>query len=185
MAARITIRQATVDDLPWVRHLIAKFMADPKQVQGYPTFDVEELDAFTVAAYRALAHNPAFRSWLAWRGKTAIGCLAGEIQSRLVGKPHRYVNALWAYVEPEYRAGDVGFRMLDAMAVWAEHEGIDTMECRATAGDTRYADHGYPLVATDYAAPIALVRDRWRQHAEKTDAPKTNGHDTTVEALTA
>src|SRR6266850_1628396 len=106
MPMRITIRPATVDDLPWLRHLVEKFMAEPIQAAGYPRFDAEELDTFTLAAYRNLTATPSpFRAWLAWRGKMAVGVLGGEIQERVVGKPHRFANALWCYVEPDYRDG--------------------------------------------------------------------------------
>jgi GNAT superfamily N-acetyltransferase len=183
---RITIRRATVDDLPWLRHLVAAFMAEPIQSAGYPAFDAEELDTFTLIALRSLSDPTSlFRCWLAWRGKTAVACLGGEIQTRLVGKPHQFANALWAYVQPEYRGGDVGWRLLDAFAGWAESLGVKMMECRAQTGDTRYADHGYPQISTEYAAPVATVRERWRQHVQKTEAPaveppQPNGHDTTA-----
>lgn len=181
---RITIRLATADDLPWLRHLVAEFMAEPVQAAGYPRFDAEELDTFTLIALRSLSEpTSSFRCWLAWRGGKAVACLGGEIQERRVGKPHRFANALWAYVQPAYRGGDVGFRLLDTFASWAETQGVDMMECRAQAGDSRYADHGYPLIATEYAAPIAQVRESWRKHVEKPapEPPKANGHDTTAE----
>jgi GNAT superfamily N-acetyltransferase len=177
---RITIRRATVDDLPWLRQTVGAFLSE--QAQGYPSFDAEELDAFTLAMLRGLTQNPQFGVWAAWRGRTAVGSLGGEIQTRVVGKPHVFAHALWAYVTPEYRKGDVGFRLVEAFAQWAQSLGVEVMECRASAGDTRYADHGYPLVATCYAAPIKQVLDRWRGHAyppPKPDAPQANGHDTT------
>lgn len=201
MAARILIRQATVDDLPWMRLLFDRFMAG--KPDRYPAHDAEELDHFTVGAYRMLTQHPGFGCWIAWRGKTAVGFLGGAVEERLVGKPHTYANALWAYVEPEYRAGDVGFRLLEAFAGWAQAQGAAMLECQADAGDTRYADAGYPLVSTRYAAPIADVLDNWRGHAypiqgreerlvssrilgrEETPVTPANGHDTTPDAVTA
>lgn len=163
--SKIVIRRATVDDLPWIRHLVSEFIADPSQAQMYPAMDAEELDAFTLLAYRSLEHNPHFSAWIAWKGKRAVGVLGGEIQERQIGKPHRFANALFAFVEASHRSSDVGFRMTEAFATWAQEQGIDMMECRAVAGDTRYADNGYPLVSTCYAAPIAQVLDTWRAKA--------------------
>lgn len=191
MAARIPIRLATVDDLPWMRFLFDRFMAG--KPDRYPTHDAEELDHFTLGALHML-QNPRFGCWIAWRGKTAVGFLGGLIEERLIGKPHVFANALWCYVEPDYRAGDVGFRLLDAFGQWATAQGVTMLECQADAGDTRYADQGYRLVSTRYAEPITTVLDRWRGHVYRLPSdvpaplpvpPPANGHDKTAEALTA
>lgn len=165
MKPRLRIARATVDDLPWLRYLIDLFRHDPTQANAYPVFDDEELDHFTLACLRALQQNPKFAVFVAWHGKKAIGCLGGEVSERLVGKPHLYANALWAYVQAPYRKGDAGFRLVEAWAEWAAEQGCTMMECKASPGDTRYADQGYPLTATCYAAPIRQVLDQWRGHA--------------------
>jgi GNAT superfamily N-acetyltransferase len=180
---RITIRRATVDDLPWLRHLIAAFMAEPTESGAYPALDAEELDAFTLGALRGLTGTyPNFRAYIAWRGRQAVGMIGGELQERLVGKPHQYAHVLWIYVEPACRESDVGFRLLEGFAEWAKSAGVTDVEWRSTAGNSRYLDAGYPVVATMFAAPIASVLDRWRGHAYPPPKPEEAPKDTTVAA---
>lgn len=176
---RLLVRQATADDLPWIRKCFADFVAAQYAQHGqkYPAFDADELDAFTIECLRQLQYHPHFRVYLAWHGKKAVGLMGCEIMGRLVGQPHRYLAVHWLWTDPTYRHAGVTRLLQNPAFTWAEGEGVTQVEWRALGNDPQWSARGYQPIAVMYAAPITEVRAQAEAQARKV-APEAlpNGH---------
>jgi GNAT superfamily N-acetyltransferase len=161
----MTITEARVEHLPGLLLCYTRLVEDgqAEHPTTYPAMDAAELDNFTLAILRNLA-NPVFRCWVAvdeTEGRARVlGFLAGEIQDRAIGRPHRFAVPHWMYVHPAARAQGVGRALIRTAVAWALAQGITDTEVTALPGDPQWARMGFTAITTRWAAPLAAVAHR-------------------------
>jgi GNAT superfamily N-acetyltransferase len=158
----MTIRPATIADLPWLRLLFTQLIAHGVErfPSPYPSMDDEEFDNFTRAMYRQLTINPHFGCWVADDGGTLVGFLAGEVWERAIGKPNRYGSPHYLYVDPQHRGRGVAPALIKAGVEWLRGQGITHVELAAWAGDPLWQRHGWQPYLSKFWLPLDAVLAR-------------------------
>ena len=155
----MTIRLATIADLPWLRQLHTAFVAEVSQRQAYPHMDDEGLDHWTVCVLHALKNDPTFFCFVAIEEVHFLGYLGGGILTRLVGTPSRVATVHWLYVDPVARRHGLSRQLLAAALAWSREHFPDVThaELNASMGMTLWQSWGFQPYQVAYQGPLTLV----------------------------
>jgi ribosomal protein S18 acetylase RimI-like enzyme len=143
LAADVSVRRATLEDIPVLVALMRAFYAE----SSYP-LDNE----WASGAFRRLFSNPSLGcAWLASAGRTAIGHAVLTARYTMEhGASSGYVDDL--YVEPEYRRQGIGLALLETLF----------RECRVRELASVYVEVGQsnrPAIALYASFGLAPVTD--------------------------
>lgn len=97
-----------------------------------------------------------------------LGFLAGWVEVRRIGHPHRYWMADHLYVVPAARGRGVGAALIRDGMTHAAKCGMDTLECVALATDPQWAARGWTPTLTRYRATL----DAMQAHYEARGLPR-------------
>jgi len=144
-----TIREATVEDIPAIVEMAGHFLATTPygQLLGFYPERMANL------ALKVLELGTIL---LASDGPRVIGMIA------VVAVPHPfngvpYADELVWWVEPAYRAGSLGPRLLHALEGWAVNRQLSLLRMVAPAGTEVgrfYERHGYSAIETSYVRKL-------------------------------
>jgi GNAT superfamily N-acetyltransferase len=155
----LVIRTAEAGDRRHLELLLAGLMREHQRTypDAYPTLPPEEAAALYAAAYaERLPNDPSLVAVLAV-DRAPVGCLVGEVSTRIVGRPATVCFVEWFYVEPESRGLGIGRALIRAgMSILRAH-GVTHLECRSVPGDKQWQRRGWQETARHYAAPFAQV----------------------------
>lgn len=172
---RPTIRLATIEDLPWIRHLYRRMVLE--DAPPYPTNILGSLDAFTRSMAMALVQEPpAAWVFLAQLPASAMpdAMFGYELQVRALGEPSRLAFIHFIYTVPEAERRGLATTLLELAAEHMAAQGLTYVEATSVPGDLRFApdlgftiyeQRAYALVA---GFPVGVARRRARA---------ANGHD--------
>lgn len=141
----MTIRHATPDDVPRLVDMSRHFLASTAYGRLLiPT--TEQLEAFVVLI---LTHGGALVAEVDGQVEGMIGvvALAHPITQELVAE-----EVAW-WVEPDYRKGTIGPRLLQAAEDWASVKGVTVLKMVAPAKSDvgkYYERHGYTAFETAF-----------------------------------
>lgn len=156
------IREATVGDKPRLIQMAARFILSSR----YQEFLTPQPDRIAALIDQVLAHGVIFVAEEYRRysvaetfgtevclslDKDVVGMLAlvGPLPHLLTGQPYGEEVAWW--VEPEYRNGTIGPRLMHQMECWSRQNGLHMVKMLApsdsTVGDF-YRKCGYQAVET-------------------------------------
>jgi hypothetical protein len=161
----VTIRQATLHDLPLLRELWLAMIAEQHTTPFYP-FPHEDDDARLTADLAQVLQQPSFAAFLAADDQgTPLGFCAVEHQERRFGTPRTYGYFHAIYTLPEartYHQPPVAVRLCLAACTWARvWTGVQMIECDNTTGAPPWWRGVLPFKATctHYVAKILDCRD--------------------------
>jgi len=153
MPTTYKIVQADFSHIPWLRMLFLRWSLEFPC--DYPTMDDEEYDNFVLAVSRHMQSNPDFGCWVAMKGRRVVGFIAGEISSRMIGKPRVVCTVHWLYVVPKHRAANVGSILTAQLFTWLRSRQIHTIEFGETAAQQgAWAKRGFKLFNLRYVTTI-------------------------------
>lgn len=147
----MTVRSATLDDLPVLEELWRAFEAE------VPPPAHEEVDVATeLAEIRAIVE--AGLGWLAEKDGEAVGMVLARRRGPRVGR----ITDL--YVRPAARRAGVAGALVRTVAVKFAEDGVDTVDLEVMASNTAaraaYARFGFRDEVLVLATPVAALADR-------------------------
>jgi ribosomal protein S18 acetylase RimI-like enzyme len=147
----MTVRSATLDDLPVLEELWRAFEAE------VPPPAHEEVDLDTeLAEIRAIVESGL--GWLAERDGAAVGMVLARRRGPRVGR----ITDL--YVRPAARREGVAQALVRTVAVKFAADGVDTIDLEVMASNTAaraaYARFGFRDEVLVLASPVAALADR-------------------------
>jgi len=147
----MTVRSATLADLPVLEELWRAFEAEVPPPAHEPVDDATEL-----AEIRAIVESGL--GWLAERDGAAVGMILARRRGPRVGR----ITDL--YVRPAARRAGVAEALTRAVAVRFAADGIDTVDLEVMASNTAaratYARWGFRDEVLVLAVPVAALADR-------------------------
>jgi ribosomal protein S18 acetylase RimI-like enzyme len=158
----MTVRSATLDDLPVLEELWRAFEAEVPQPAH------EEVDVATeLAEIRAIVESGL--GWLAERDGAPVGMVLARRRGPRVGR----ITDL--YVKPSARRAGVAEALARAVAVRFLADGVDTVDLEVMAANTAaratYASWGFRDEVLVLAAPVAALAERLGE----TETPESFG----------
>jgi GNAT superfamily N-acetyltransferase len=150
----MTIRCATREDLAAIVLMAAKFAA-ADSYRGFVSQNVEQLEQL---ARFLLEHGAIFvaedtRGPAIVVGMIGVSVLAHPIDGAIVGS-----EVAW-WIEPDFRGGSAGVRLLEAAEAWARAMGATRFQMVAPALNPRvgefYRRRGYAEVETTWQRELA------------------------------
>lgn len=147
----MTIREATVDDVPRIAEMAKRFL----DTTGYGAIVPNVKRASLAGAAEAIIRHGGV-ILLAQKGppelRHTVGfCALMQATHVLTGEDYADEVALW--VEPEHRKGTVGGRLLLAAEAWTRQKSIPCLKMVAPVGSRlhqHYQHRGYVPVETSY-----------------------------------
>jgi len=171
----MTIRLATLNDLPAIRALWRAFADEPRP---YPANILASLDTFTRDVAVALAQSPAtVFCFLAEDELRPLGFFLYEIQTRVYGEPHRFGFVHYAYVVPDHRREGIVARLAELCAEHALAQGLEVCEATHTMDQHVWDTFGFTDFETRATAPIAKVLQTLDHRRARKVVEKGNGFD--------
>jgi len=163
------VKLATIEDLPWIRHLWRQMVAEGGP--PYPTNIMDSIDSFTRSLALALTMSPpqAFVFLATFPGsQTPDAFLAYEIQTRQLGSPSRLAFVHYCYVKPEMRSMGVASTFALLLVEHVEAQGLSVVEITTLPGQTLWEDLGFIPFETRHHATTADIlagaQARHRRH---------------------
>jgi ribosomal protein S18 acetylase RimI-like enzyme len=151
-----TVRLATIEDLPWIRHLWHRMVAE--NAPPYPTNILGSLDSFTRSMALALTAEPAAAWVLLGQRATSTtpdAFLGYELQQRALGEPARLAFIHFIYTVPEACGQGLATTLLELAAEHMAAQGIAYVEGTSIPNDTRFHDLGFTVYEHRGVAPLA------------------------------
>jgi predicted N-acetyltransferase YhbS len=143
------IRKATPADIPRIVEMVGHFMAAKVGDTVYGHVLTFKPKAVADLAARVIEHGLIL---LAEVDDQVVGMIAGVPLEELIANTPMFDEMVW-WVEPDYRKGSVGPRLLRAVEHWARQKGLRLVKMVAPAGSgvgDYYARHGYEPVESSY-----------------------------------
>lgn len=106
----------------------------------YPAIvDLEkETEDFTFQMMKMIRQGFPWRGLVAVVGGVTKGFLLATIMERIVGQPRRYAMAEVFYIDPVFRGGDVGVKLVSIMRDWALENGAQAFEACYVPGSSSH-----------------------------------------------
>lgn len=167
-----TIRQATLNDLPVLRHLWLLSVL----TETYPEDQGEDTDQATrqLGAMLAAPEPPGY-AFLAEVSGAPVGMLLYLVCHRAIGSPHRYAFCSNLYVDPGHRHQGIAGDLCEIAATHALSQGLTSIELNAQPGHPFHPALGHTVVShrmqTTPTKLIAALDRRRERH------PHANGLD--------
>ena len=155
----LVIRPAEPDDRPILELLLARLMREHQRTYpgAYPVLPAEEAATLFAASYAPrLADDPRLVAVLA-ADRAPVGCLVGEVTTRVVGRPATVCFVEWFYVEPDARGQGIGRALVRAGLRVLRTRGVTHVECQSVPGDRQWQRRGWYETARRYAASMESV----------------------------
>lgn len=147
--AKLVIRKGTIEDHPRLVEMAGHFI----EGTGYRSLFKHRPAVLGPYVMHVVQHGQVF---VAERDGEILGFLAGFAMIEPIAGLKVFDELAW-WVEPAYRKGSVGPRLLQAVEVWSRQKGIDLIKMIAPV-DTEvgrfYARSGYRAVETLYLKPL-------------------------------
>lgn len=139
----MSIRLATLIDLPSIRHCWKSFVAEANP--DYPRNIMASLDEFTRHMAYALANpQPTVFCFLSLDGDAPTGFLLFEVQERAYGEPKKMGFIHYYWVDPQYRGQGIGTQFAQLLGEMLLTLGISQCEMTVKPEDAqRWAYLGY------------------------------------------
>lgn len=176
------IEPVSYEHLGWLRLLYSRLVLE--HPIDYPVIDEREIDRFVLSCKHQLDHNPHAMGYIAFIGHRAVGFLAGELATRVIGRPHVVARPHWLYVVPKHRGKGVA-RLLIATGVnwltqvqWldetgTQQTGVTHVELMELYGQGEWERRGFTPFLVQYYVPLDRILEL--------GAATGNGHDATAE----
>jgi ribosomal protein S18 acetylase RimI-like enzyme len=118
VAAPVTIRSASVEDVDVVHELEVRWAAEGVTL-AYSPATTSALSSYVGECFFVAEHAGATIGFVVGQTKTEAGS-----NQAVVPKGERYLEVLDLYVLPEHRSSGVGRTLMDTAAAWAKQKGI-------------------------------------------------------------
>lgn len=175
------IEPARFEHLPWLRMLFMRWCIE--QAFPYPEQEESDADNFVLAvAEKIRTADPNFQVLVAIKGRRVVGFIGSDIYTRLFGKPKTFARGLWLYVVPKHRSHGCATQLMQVGIGWLRSKGVTHLEADEMGTSDEWERRGFHVYMKKYFIPLDEFEAISRAHTDK-PAPKSNGHDTTVSAL--
>jgi GNAT superfamily N-acetyltransferase len=148
----VTIRRATLEDLPAIVAMAARF----RGTTAYAGLVDENLEQLEQLARFLIEFGVVFVAEKF--GRVLVGMLGATLVTHPIGGERIASEVAW-WVEPEYRGGTAGVRLLEAAETWATTQGARRFQMIAPTANARvgelYRRRGYCEVETTWQRELA------------------------------
>lgn len=148
----MNVRVATLEDLPAIVRMAARFRGETAYA-GHVDENLEQLEKLT----RFLLEHGVVHVAEKF-GKAVVGMVAAMVVANLVDGVLTGTEVAW-WVEPEYRGGTAGVRLLEAVEQWAAARGARRFQMIAPTANARvgelYRRRGYTEIETIWQRELA------------------------------
>lgn len=177
----MSIRFATIDDLPDIRMLWQALGEEESRTYPRDFWARPSIDAFTRQVALALTQpDPVAAVLLALEDGTPVGMLVLEVMERTLGNPPRYVFVHWLYILPRYRGKGIGNDLIEMAAEFALAQGLTTAEVTYSPGGPTWDHLGFQPFEIRAHSPLTQVLigvEQRRAGKGQVAHPPGNGYD--------
>lgn len=158
----MTVRVATVEDLPAIVRMAARFRRETAYA-GHVDEDVDQLEKLTRFLVEHgvvfVADTHTYSDQVKERERNLVGMLGAMVVANVVDNVLTGTEVAW-WVDPEYRGrGTAGVRLLAAVEAWAVTQGARRFQMIAPAANARvgelYRRRGYTEIETIWQRELA------------------------------
>ena len=122
------IRKATPEDIPQIIDMIINFLDEGKEFKGHG-FDL----AVAVNITRVRISSPGNILFVCEKEGILVGMISGYLTPYLLSRKLVVVEDMW-YMEPDYRRGWDGMRLVKSFLDWSEENNAKAVSMSVTIG---------------------------------------------------